>query len=101
MVEGGNDPTAVSPRRVDRVLLVVCDSFGVGAAPDAEHYGDAGANTLGHVAEAVGGLRAPHLAALGLGAVTPMKGLAPQGDPGAAGVIRERLRLLRAIYTDG
>jgi len=71
-------------RRVDRVLVLVCDSFGVGAAPDAEVYGDAGANTLGHVAAAVGGLTAPHLAALGLGAVTPMEGLAPQGDPGTA-----------------
>ncbi len=76
---------------VDRVLLVVCDSFGVGAAPDAAAYGDAGANTLSHVAEAVGGLRAPNLAGLGLGAVTPMKGLAPQGNPGTAhGRLTER-----------
>ena len=91
MAEGGNDPTALSSRRVDRVLLVVCDSFGVGAAPDAAHYGDAGANTLGHVAEAVDGLRAPHLAALGLGALTPMKGLVPHGDPGTGhGRLTER-----------
>src|SRR5438552_8076296 len=91
MPEGGNDPTALSSRRVDRVLLVVCDSFGVGAAPDAAHYGDAGANTLGHVAEAVDGLRAPHLAALGLGALTPMKGLVPHGDPGTGhGRLTER-----------
>jgi phosphopentomutase len=76
---------------VDRVLLIVCDSFGVGAAPDAAAYGDAGANTLSHVAEAVGGLRAPNLAGLGLGAVTPMKGLAPQGNPGTAhGRLTER-----------
>jgi phosphopentomutase len=65
---------------VDRVLLLVCDSFGVGEAPDAAAYGDQGANTLGHVAAAVGGLDAPNLAALGLGAVTEMRGL----DPGAA-----------------
>jgi phosphopentomutase len=76
---------------VDRVLLVVCDSFGVGAAPDAAAYGDAGSNTLSHVAEAVGGLRAPNLAGLGLGAVTLMKGLAPQGNPGTAhGRLTER-----------
>jgi phosphopentomutase len=76
---------------VDRVLLVVCDSFGVGAAPDAAAYGDAGANTLSHVAEAVGGLGAPNLAGLGLGAVTPMKGLAAQGNPGTAqGRLTER-----------
>jgi len=77
--------------RVDRVFILVCDSFGVGAAPDAAAYGDEGANTLGHVASAVGGLRAPNLAALGLGAVTPMEGLAPQGDPGTAhGRLTER-----------
>jgi len=70
--------------RADRVLVLVCDSFGVGAAPDAAAYGDAGTNTLGHVAGAVGGLTAPNLAALGLGAVTPMEGLAPQGDQGTA-----------------
>jgi phosphopentomutase len=78
-------------RRVDRVMLMVCDSFGVGAAPDAAEYGDAGTNTLSHVADAVGGLDAPAFAALGLGAVTPMEGIAPQGDPGTAhGRLTER-----------
>src|SRR2546426_4696457 len=65
---------------VDKVLLLVCDSFGVGEAPDAAAYGDEGSNTLGHVAAAVGGLEAPNLASLGLGAVTELQGL----DPGAA-----------------
>ena len=55
-------------RRVDRVMLMVCDSFGVGAAPDAAAYGDAGTNTLGHVADAVGGLDAPSFSA------TPARG---------------------------
>jgi phosphopentomutase len=32
-----------------RVVIVVCDGLGVGAAPDAEAYGDAGSDTLGHV----------------------------------------------------
>ena len=45
-------------------MLLVCDSFGVGAAPDAAAYGDAGANTLSHVAGAVESLHAPNLAAL-------------------------------------
>jgi phosphopentomutase len=81
----------VPDRRVERILLMVCDSFGVGAAPDADAYGDAGANTLSHVASAVGGLEAPNLAGLGLGAVTPMEGLVPQGDPGTAhGRLTER-----------
>jgi phosphopentomutase len=76
---------------VARVLVLVCDSFGVGEAPDAASYGDGGSNTLGHVADAVGGLRAPNLERLGLGSVTALKGLAPQGDPGTAhGRLTER-----------
>jgi phosphopentomutase len=76
----------------DKVLLLVCDSFGVGGAPDAAAYGDAGSNTLGHVATAVAGLHAPNLAALGLGAVTEMKGLpADAAGPGMAhGKLTER-----------
>ena len=41
--------------------MVVVDACGVGALPDAADYGDAGANTLLHVAEAVGGLALPVL----------------------------------------
>ncbi len=64
---------------MSRVLLIVLDSVGVGGAPDAARYGDAGANTLGHIAQACaagqgdraglrqGRLRLPYLAALGLG----------------------------------
>jgi phosphopentomutase len=66
---------------VDRVLLLVCDSFGVGEAPDAQAYGDAGSDTLGHVARAVGGLSAPNLERLGLGHLTDVQGVRPAGDP--------------------
>src|SRR5712691_8877933 len=78
--------------RVDRVALIVCDSFGVGEAPDAAAYGDAGANTLGHVAAAVGGLRAPNLAKLGLGCLTDVSGVPCEaGEPGTAhGKLTER-----------
>jgi phosphopentomutase len=69
---------------LERVALVVCDSFGVGEAPDAAAYGDSGSNTLGHVAEAVGGLDAPNLARLGLGLVTEMKGLSSEAAAGTA-----------------
>ncbi len=57
-----------------RILLIVLDSVGVGQAPDAAKYGDANANTIGNTAKAVGGLRIPHLAALGLGRVTAIAG---------------------------
>jgi phosphopentomutase len=48
-----------------RAFVVVLDSVGIGGAPDAEAFGDAGANTVGHIAAAVG-LRVPTLARLGL-----------------------------------
>ena len=52
---------------VPRVLVVVCDSWGVGDAPDAAAYGDDGSDTLANTADVVGGIRAPNLASLGLG----------------------------------
>ena len=60
-----------------RIILVVLDSVGVGQAPDASHYGDSGANTVGNTAKAVGGLHIPHLASLGLGRVTEVEGVSP------------------------
>ncbi len=74
-----------------RVAVVVCDSFGVGAAPDARAYGDDGSNTLGHMAAAVGGITAPWLGRLGLGALTEVQGVPPEGSPGTArGRLAER-----------
>jgi len=69
---------------VPRVCVVVCDSWGVGDAPDAAAYGDAGSDTLGNTSRAVGGIRAPHLAALGLGTLTPIEGIPAGGGPGSA-----------------
>jgi phosphopentomutase len=78
-------------RTADRILLLVCDSFGVGEAPDAAAYDDTGANTIGHVAASVGGLHAPNLGRLGLGSLTDVEGVAPDGDRGTAhGKQRER-----------
>lgn len=51
-----------------RVIILMMDSFGIGGAPDAEAFGDAGANTLGHIAAKFGGIRLPNLNYLGLGA---------------------------------
>jgi phosphopentomutase len=52
-----------------RAILIVLDSVGVGNAPDARAYGDEGADTLGHVFEAVPKLRLPTLWSMGLGHV--------------------------------
>ena len=51
---------------MSRALLIVLDSVGCGAAPDAPAYGDAGADTLGHILEAKPDLHIPHLMELGL-----------------------------------
>jgi phosphopentomutase len=77
--------------RVPRVAVVVCDSLGVGGAPDAELYGDAGANTLGNCARVAGGIHAPHLERLGLGMLTDIDGIVPRADPGTVhGSLTER-----------
>jgi len=69
----------------------VCDSFGIGDAPDAASYGDEGSNTLGNCARAVGGIHAPHLASLGLGLLTEIEGVEPRADRGTVhGRLAER-----------
>jgi phosphopentomutase len=64
-----------------RAILIVLDGVGVGAASDAVLYGDAGSNTLGHVADAVGGLELPALESLGLGLAVSAKGLGTPVTP--------------------
>jgi phosphopentomutase len=74
----------VTAALVPRVLVVVCDSWGVGDAPDAAAYGDDGSDTLANTAEAVGGIRAPNLQALGLGMLTDIRGIEATAAPGSA-----------------
>jgi phosphopentomutase len=64
-----------------RAAVIVLDACGVGALPDAGDYGDAGANTLGHLAERVGGLELPTLERLGLGSIQPLRGIPPADSP--------------------
>jgi len=70
--------------RGTRACVIVLDAVGAGELPDAAEYGDAGSDTLGHIARAVGGLALPNLEALGLGNVEPLEGCPPR--PGAAAV---------------
>jgi phosphopentomutase len=67
--------------RGQRAFVVVLDACGVGALPDAADYGDAGTNTLGHLAERAGGLDLPNLGALGLGSIIPILGVPPSPHP--------------------
>jgi phosphopentomutase len=67
-----------------RFVILVADSVGAGALPDAAGYGDAGSDTLGNLSRAVGGLSLPVLGGMGLGNVTPIEGVPPVARPGAS-----------------
>ena len=63
--------------KLKRAILVVLDGVGVGANPDAHAYGDDGASSLEHCAQAIGGLELPNLGRIGLGNITPILGTPP------------------------
>jgi phosphopentomutase len=74
---------------VRRAVILILDGVGIGEAPDAAKYGDAGSDTLGNVARASGGLRLPRLERFGLGNIRSLEGVAPRGDAlGAWGTMR-------------
>ena len=70
-----------------RALLIVLDSVGCGAAPDAAQYGDAGADTLGHIYQQTPGFSLPTLEALGLASILGRPGAVPLASWGR---MRER-----------
>lgn len=81
-------------KEVDRlkVTVIVLDSVGAGALPDAAEFGDEGVDTLGHIA-AVTDLRLPNLQQLGLGNLHPIRGVEPVPAPRAAfGKMAEKSR---------
>lgn len=74
-----------------RAILIILDSVGIGALPDAAEFGDKGANTLGNIYRARGGINLPNLYALGLanidGALMGKGVAAPAGAFGKAAEI--------------
>jgi phosphopentomutase len=66
---------------INRIILLVVDGLGVGAAADASEYGDERANTLVHMADSVGGLSLPSLESLGLGHVSEVRGIRTMAQP--------------------
>ncbi|HEY7983003.1 MAG TPA: phosphopentomutase [Ktedonobacterales bacterium] len=66
---------------LDRAVIIVLDGVGVGDAPDAAAYGDAGASSIAHCAAAVGGLALPAMGSMGLGNITPVPGTPPAAAP--------------------
>ncbi|MGH7630860.1 MAG: phosphopentomutase [Gemmatimonadales bacterium] len=72
-----------------RAAIIVLDGLGIGAAGDADRYGDLGSDTLGNVARAVRGLRLANLEQLGLGCCADLAGMPPADPPGAAHGVAE------------
>src|SRR2546423_706350 len=62
------------PSNFNRICLMVLDSAGIGEMPDAADWGDAGADTIGHIAESRQ-LDLPNLQRLGLGNIRPLAGI--------------------------
>lgn len=76
--------------RFKRALIIVFDSLGVGALPDAASYGDEGSHTLDNLARAAGGVRLPNLASLGLGHIEGVETIEKVGEPkGSFGRMKE------------
>ncbi len=75
----------MSDPKARRAVVLVIDACGAGALPDAADYGDTGANTLAHLAEAVGGLELPVMGELGLGSILALAGVPPSADPAIYG----------------
>ncbi len=73
-----------------RVFVVVIDSLGVGALPDASRFGDEGAHTLDHIMQATGGLDLPNLVRAGLGHISGVSHVPRTGRPeGSFGRMQE------------
>lgn len=66
---------------INRVILLIMDSVGIGALPDAEEFGDVGSNTLGNIATNQGGISLLNLQKLGLGNIDNIVGLEPIESP--------------------
>jgi phosphopentomutase len=64
-----------------RIFLIVMDSVGIGESPDAEKFGDKGADTLGHIAERMNGLNMPNMGKLGLSNIREIKGIEKAPKP--------------------
>lgn len=77
---------------INRVVMIVMDSLGIGALPDAELFGDSGADTLGHIVDHHPNLHIPNLKMLGFGNIDGAAGgrlavAEPKGAFGRAGEV--------------
>jgi phosphopentomutase len=65
---------------VNRIIIIVLDSVGIGELPDAYKFGDEGSNTLVNTAKAVGGLNIPNLERFGIGKIDDIMGVSKDID---------------------
>lgn len=63
-----------------KAVLIVVDSCGVGALPDAKDFGDEGVNTISHLAKVSGGVNLPNMAKMGLGNITDIEGVSKNNN---------------------
>lgn len=68
-------------KKYKRIFTIVIDSLGIGALPDAADYGDAGTDTLGHIAEQTKGFQIPNLVKLGIADLHPLAQVKPAERP--------------------
>ena len=75
---------------MNRAIVVVVDSMGIGALPDAEEFGDdLTCNTIVNLAQKAGGLNASNLEKLGLGNLADIKGVNKTTDAiGSYGILK-------------
>ena len=66
---------------IDRIIIIILDSAGVGELPDAVDYGDVGSNTIGNIAKTLGGIFLPNLKAHGLGNIIEIEGVSKVNNP--------------------
>lgn len=66
---------------MNNFIILVLDGIGVGELPDAGNYNDEGTNTLGNLADRLGGLSLPNLESAGLGNIIPIRGIKPAEKP--------------------
>ena len=65
---------------VNKIIVIVLDSVGIGELPDAYKFGDDGSNTLANTAKAVGGLNIPNLESFGIGKIDDIMGVSKDVD---------------------
>lgn len=75
---------------INRVVLIVLDSVGIGELPDAAEYGDNGSNTVGNIVKVCGSIDMPNLSRLGIGKIDGVDYIAiPQKIEGCYGKMTE------------